>query len=333
MAHALTVELVRECQRLDRRVTPHPLEPWGPQASPESWPATDRLAALRQQQISALSHVFRDLEANRPVTGWEFFGTVDSLMEHLRACPARFGMLASFPCGSDDYLPCHAYKLAVLALAAARQLCWSLEDARRVGLSAMFCDVGMLVVPLEVRAGSGELSDLQRSGVLQHPMAALPLSRDLELLDPIVLLAALQHHERDNGSGYPHGSGRSRICDHARLLAVADVFAAATEPRPYRPAKLPHTAIEELIRAALSGQLWPKGVQAFLQAVGLFPVGSYVRLWDGRCAQVVAANPRHIGRPVVQPLSADCAPDGPEIDLARTSREQAIQSPLESAAG
>ena len=133
---------------------------------------------------------------------------------------------------------------------------------------------------------------------------------------PIIQLAALQHHERENGSGYPRGTRKDATCDYARVLAVADSFAATTEPRHYRKPKLPYIAMEEIIRSTSAMTFWKPAVRALLGAAGLFPVGSFVKLSTGKNAHIIASNPQQLDRPTIQPLGPDGQPQGPAIDLA-----------------
>lgn len=72
---------------------------------------------------------------------------------------------------------------------------------------------------------------------------------------------------------------------------MADVFAALTSPRHYRRNKLPYVAMEQIVRSAAAGQFDKPAARALVQAAGLFPVGSFVRLSSNRIARIVAANP------------------------------------------
>src|SRR5690606_179551 len=130
-----------------------------------------------------------------------------------------------------------------------------------------------------------------------------------------------QHHERENGGGYPRGTRREQVCDYARVLAVADSFAAATEPRSYRKPKLPYIAMEETLRSTATMVFWKPAARALVQAAGLFPVGSYVKLSDGCNAHVIAANSKALDRPAVQPLDADGNDKGDPIDLAELDKK------------
>lgn len=279
------------------------------------WPERGRLIDLRRGHVEFLRKAFARIEAGVAVKAGEFDPIIDDLMQRLAQHPARFTQLALLCPRREDYLPDHAFTVTVLAMAIAAQLQWPRPSVRELALAGVLFDLGMLMVPERIRAGTEQLADTDRARVLKHPIFSLAMLESVEGVPALVRAAALQHHERENGSGYPRGLRRDAICDFARVLAVADAFAAATEPRAYRASKLPYTAMEESLRAASMIVLWKPAVRALLMAAGLFPVGSFVRLSDQRVAHVLCVNPAKPDRPTVQPLDRDGSEQGPPIDL------------------
>src|SRR5690606_33308988 len=116
-----------------------------------------------------------------------------------------------------------------------------------------------------------------------------------------VRLGVHQHHEREDGSGYPRGLRAGAIHDIARLVGIADAYAAAVSHRPYRSRATRFAVMRALVEDACRARLWRDAVRALIQTVGLFPVGSFVRLSDGRIGQVAAAGGRaRAARPIIQ---------------------------------
>jgi HD-GYP domain-containing protein (c-di-GMP phosphodiesterase class II) len=193
----------------------------------------------------------------------------------------------------------------------------SLEMVKEVIMGALLCDVGMLAVPKRIRSSSGTLTEGDRARVQQHPIYSLSMMEQVPGLSPIARLMGFQHHERLNGNGYPMGASAASISDFARIVAVADVFAAAANPRAYKTRKLPYNAMEELVHMAHKGMIDPRVIKALLSAIGLFPVGSFILLSNNMTAQVVGANESRIDRPLIRPLLAGKnAGDAPLVDLA-----------------
>ena len=134
-------------------------------------------------------------------------------------------------------------------------------------------------------------------------------------------------HERMNGSGYPRQRRGEQIHPLARIAAVADVYVALVSPRAYRPAMLPYSAMEHLVRGSRSGLFDRAVVRAFLETVSMFPIGSYVELSDGRTGRVVRANPDKYTAPVVQ-VETDNESDVPDIIDLSQEQDLSIVRPL-----
>ncbi len=112
----------------------------------------------------------------------------------------------------------------------------------------------------------------------------------------------------------------------ARVVNVADTYAALTSPQPYRPAVCPYLAIKTLLYAASDGQLDRNVARAFLNCVCLFPIGSYVELSDGLIARVLRNNGAAHTRPVVVPLNADGSETDIELDRKKLTSIQVIRA-------
>lgn len=316
---------------LTLHVTPQPDASWIEPGPPGDWPEPDKLTAWRDEQVTLLRGLYARIEAGLPVTLDQITDLSDALLRRLAIHPTRFTQLALLCPRRQDYLPDHAYTVTVLAMAIAARLNWPVDDVRHVGRAGLVFDLGMLMVPERIRTGACELTAIDRSRVQRHPVFSLAMLQAIEAVPAIIQLAAYQHHERENGSGYPTGARRESLCDYARVIAVADCFAATTEPRHYRKSKLPYTAMEETLRSTASMHLWKPAVRGLLAAAGLFPVGSFVKLSTGKCAHVIACNPAQLDRPTVQVLTEAGTPDGPPIDLLTVPAEElTIVRPIHS---
>lgn len=320
LGEALVEQMELEAVTINRRVDPAQTPVWTPAPDAPAWPAPEALASFRAEHVNLLRQLFARVEAGLDVGVDQFQRVVDELLPWLANHPHRFTQLALLCPRREDYLPDHAYTVAVLAMAIGAQLKWPREHVKLLGLAGLLYDLGMLLVPERIRSGAEQLTEVDRGRVQRHPLYTLTLLEHVPGVPLVVRLAAYQHHERENGSGYPKGIRRDQICDHARVLAVADSFSAATEPRSYRKPKLPYIAMEETLRATSTLLFWKPAARALVQAAGLFPVGSYVKLSDSTNAHVVSANPVAMDRPAVQPLNGQGAPKGDVIDLATVDK-------------
>lgn len=278
-----------------------PLKNSLPNVSSQETLNRNAIQLLRGRLTSRLQPVYGLLETGKNPGMDALDGVTNDLLDLMRSESRQFSQLALMTQRRSDYLPDHAISVAVLAMAIATQMGLSLAHVKEVILGALLFDVGMLMVPKRVRVGTGALCESDRLGVREHPVLSLCMMEQMTALSPIPRIIAFQHHERSNGSGYPKASKGNQISDFAQIIAVADNFAAATNPRSYKSSKLPYAAMEELILLAHRGLLEVQPIKALLAAIGLFPVGSHVLLSNHQHAEVVGANPIRIDRPLVIP--------------------------------
>jgi putative nucleotidyltransferase with HDIG domain len=145
----------------------------------------------------------------------------------------------------DPYTSGHSAGVASLAEAIARTMGLSEDHVTGIYITGVLHDIGKMAVPVEILVKPGRLTDMEMSLIQIHPQAGYEILKGIEFPWPVAQ-AALQHHERMDGSGYPKGLKGDEISLEARILAVADVVDAMTHHRPYRPAFSRRDAIEEI---------------------------------------------------------------------------------------
>jgi len=207
----------------------------------------------------------------------------------------------------DDYLIQHGLNVSLLSMTIAESLGFGPADVEAVGLGGLIQDLGMLHVPDEIRLATRKLEEAEWAEVRKHPLMTLQLIEHMSRLGDTARIVAYQAHERCDGSGYPSQRTRTDIHPLARIVAVADTYAALTAARPHRPGHAPYDAAVVLLQEANAGRLDADAVRAFMHAVSLFPVGSAVRLSDGTAARVIATNGRRMTEPIVAPLDQPTA--------------------------
>ncbi len=145
----------------------------------------------------------------------------------------------------DPYTAGHQRRVAHLATAIARELQLPEEWIEGLNLVAVVHDVGKIRVPAEILSKPTRLSDLEFSFIKEHPETGNEILKSIDFPWPIAQ-AVLQHHERLDGSGYPHGLKGDEILLEARILAVADVVEAMISHRPYRAGLGVDAALDEI---------------------------------------------------------------------------------------
>ncbi|MBW2558722.1 MAG: PAS domain S-box protein [Deltaproteobacteria bacterium] len=145
----------------------------------------------------------------------------------------------------DPYTAGHQRRVAQLACATSRKMGLSSEEARGVKMAALIHDIGKIQIPAEILSKPGRLTTNEMDLIRTHPEVSSGILKGIEFPWPISEIV-LQHHERINGSGYPHGITGKEMNIGAKIIAVADVIEAMISHRPYRPALGIDKAIEEI---------------------------------------------------------------------------------------
>ncbi|MBL8764606.1 MAG: hypothetical protein JNM07_10095 [Phycisphaerae bacterium] len=250
--------------------------------------------------------------------------------------PRRCAQLALAVERTEDDPAEQMYAACVLGVLMACRAGWPASLVSEAGLASLLCDAGMVLVPRALRRLRRSLDDTEINGVRRHPSWSLALASTLAGVPDGVLAGVLQHHERLDGSGYPLGLRGAAVHDLARLAGVANDYAASVSPRAYKPRARAFTALGGLIGLGAAKKIDRRAVALLADAVGLFPVGSRVRLSSGVPASVVGSTPGRPDRPLVRVMME--GEDGTErfrtggglIDLADPSRAGLrVEKPVE----
>ncbi|MFC0350768.1 HD-GYP domain-containing protein [Undibacterium danionis] len=187
---------------------------------------------------------------------------------------------------ADDYTYMHSVAVCALMIALARQLGLSDEETREAGLAGLLHDIGKMAVPPEILNKPGRLTDEEFVSVKEHPSAGYEMLLEAKGVGKIALDVCLHHHEKVDGSGYPKGLHGDQISLYAKMGAVCDVYDAITSNRPYKAGWCPAESLKKMSE-------WSKGhfdervFQAFIRSIGIYPVGTLVKLHSGRLGVVV----------------------------------------------
>ncbi len=213
-------------------------------------------------------------------------------------------------------------------IALARQMDLPQAEVRQAGLAGLMHDLGKALMPADILNKPGKLTDHEFDIIKAHPLKGHAMLLEGDTADAMTLDVCLHHHEKMDGSGYPHGLAGEAISLFARMGAVCDVYDAITSNRPYKAGWDPAESIRKMAG-------WSKGhfdeavFKAFVRSVGIYPIGSLVRLQSGRIGIVTALDSGSLVSPKVKTFYSTRANAyiRPEtIDLARPGCVDRIQN-------
>ncbi len=220
---------------------------------------------------------------------------------------------------ADDYTFMHSVAVCALMIALARKLGLDEQQTRDAGMAGLLHDLGKATVPLTVLNKPGKLTDQEFALVKTHPEAGYKLLLSGIGISEMAKDVCLHHHEKIDGSGYPKGLSGETISLYAKMGTVCDVYDAITSNRPYKAGWCPAESIKRM--AEWKGHFDPFVFQAFVKSLGIYPIGSFIRLESGKLGVVVEQGEQSLLKPKVRVFfsSKSLAYIKPEtIDLARS---------------
>lgn len=200
---------------------------------------------------------------------------------------------------NDDYTYMHSIAVCALMVAVGRQLGLDETQTREAGLAGLFHDIGKATIDPAILRKPGRLTDEEYADIMTHPMAGWNILGAATGLGDAVLDVCRHHHERLDGSGYPDRLSGDEISLFARMGAVCDVYDAVTSERPYKKGWNPAEAMRRMAAWSKCG-LDEKVFHALVKTLGIFPVGSLVRMHSGRLGIVVGQSTESLLVPKVK---------------------------------
>ncbi len=213
----------------------------------------------------------------------------------------------------DDITFVHGLNVAIICTVFAQWLGFNRKDSDILILSGLLHDIGKLSVPETILKKKGALTEDEFNIIKGHSKAGYDLLKGINI-DSRIPLAALQHHERSDGSGYPDGLMASHINEYAKIVAIADVYDAMTAARSYRGPICPLEVLNTFENDGLS-KYDPKYLLTFMEHVISTYLNQYVLLSNGQIGEIVMVNKHSPARPIVRLLNSECIDLSTERDI------------------
>ena len=209
----------------------------------------------------------------------------------------------------DDYTFTHSVNVAILSMCLAKHIGVPKQSLERLSLCGLFHDLGKIDIPKSIINKEGKLTDKEFKQIQMHSLlsvqhiATLRTSRERKAS---MLLPPFEHHLKYDLSGYPQTHRKSPISFFGRILTISDVFDAITSPRIYRPTALSPDRALKFMHTGTGKDFDPILLKAFIDMIGLLPIGTVLELDTGELALVVKnGKPAHPSRPRAVILKKD----------------------------
>lgn len=304
--------------------------PTSPEEAPEKpWRAMeDELRAAHRlcvQSKRAVMAMFQDARMGKAVNGEHAQELVEEIAASVQRHPNALISLVRLK-NADEYTYLHSVAVCALMIALARQL--GLDEAlvREAGAAGLLHDIGKMHVPMELLNKPGRLDEQEFARVREHPQRGLDILLQGRQVGALVLDVCLHHHEKLDGSGYPHRLAGEQISLFARMGAVCDIYDAITSDRPYKAGWDPAESIRRMGQWC-GTHLDEQVFRAFVKCLGIYPVGSLVRLESERLAVVLEQHPEALLTPVLKvfySIRTRAAIPQQVLDLARLKGRERI---------
>lgn len=249
-----------------------------------------RASRIVNRSREAVYSMFSEARMGKAVDVESAQSLVEEISESVMRNPGALIGLARLKT-KDDYTYMHSVAVCALMVALARQLGLNDEQAREAGLAGLLHDIGKMAIDSDILNKPGRLTDAEFSAVKSHPGAGFKMLMESANVSQIALDVCLHHHEKIDGTGYPKGLKGDQISLYARMGAICDVYDAITSNRPYKQGWCPAESLRKMAEWA-NGHFDEKIFQAFVKSIGIYPVGTLVRMDSGRLGVVVEQQPQ-----------------------------------------
>ena len=243
-----------------------------------------------------LREVKEQLIAGRPISLEQSLVMIGQMIAKLSLVDEMYQLTLAFGYGTDMYIASPVNSM-IYSFKVGMRMGYTPEKLTEICLAALHHDIGMYLIPDAIIRKNGKLTESEFAVIRKHTETGRDLFTALN--HPNVARAIHEHHERENGQGYPSGLKGDEISEYAKIIGICDSYEAMTHDRPHKKAAAQYLSVLQL--AGSKDMLFsPQIVKMFLDVITLYPIGSYVRLNNKAIGIVAETNPNNPLKPIVR---------------------------------
>lgn len=258
-------------------------------------PATEAPVSLEEEMESArriqteatekITSMFQDARMGKAIKAQNALPVANEIYLSVIRNPGALISLTRLKT-ADNYTYMHSVAVCGLMIALGRQIGLDESLVKSLGMAGLLHDVGKMAIPDEILNKPGRLTDNEFGVIKSHPVQGWEMLKDSEGVDEMTLDVCLHHHEKMDGSGYPEKLSAENISLYAKMGAVCDVYDAITSNRSYKEGWAPADSIRKM--ASWKNSHFDETIfDHFVRMIGIYPVGTLVKLSNGRLAVVL----------------------------------------------
>lgn len=273
-------------------------------AKTSEWISTERskmnsVQTVYNEYMNYINSVYTHYATHKKIDFQELSDTVKDLCVFIKDNKRYvLRITPSADARSKNFLVIHSMRSTVLAITVGLELHMALSKLIELGISCILHEIGMLRLPPQLYMTDRPLTAAEKAQIMTHPHTGFNILKDLEF--PLsILLGVLEHHEKENGLGYPRHLPGNKITTYAKIISVACSFEAITAPREYKSERTTFDAMVEMLKNP-NGQYDSTVIKALLYSLSLYPIGAYVCLQNGKIGIVTDVSPNNPKNPIVQ---------------------------------
>jgi putative nucleotidyltransferase with HDIG domain len=257
-----------------------------------------RAKEIQQAAKQTIQHVMDDVRFGRQIETEKIQCTVHEMVESVfrnQDALLSLGRIRK----TDEYTYYHSISVCALMVSFAKQMGFDQRLVEEIGIGAMLHDIGKMKIPIEILHKTDKLTEEEYEIIKKHVIFGKDILESTRGIAEASILMCAEHHERVDGTGYPEKLSGDEISVFGQMSAIVDVYDAMTSDRCYQKKMNPSEVLRKLFE-------WSKFhfnrnlVQRFIRCIGIYPIGTLVRLESGMLAVVINHGEKDILKPTVR---------------------------------
>ncbi|MBN2618886.1 MAG: HD domain-containing protein [Spirochaetales bacterium] len=254
-----------------------------------------------RKNLEYVNSLFRDFRNNEKLNLNQVSDKIKEIIKEVKTEPVYILRLASLPGFNFDYMVTHATKTTILSLAMGDKLKLPQHKLVELGISCLFHEIGLLKLPERLYNGAGVINEDEKKSLSTHTILSFRILKTLNVSRD-VLLGVLEHHERENGTGYPQKLSGDKISLFGKIISIACSFDAQISDRPFRKGKDAHTSLVTMMQQ-MNVMYDDKLLKLLVGILTIYPLGCYVQMDNGSVARSVGINQENTTFPMMQQIT------------------------------